>query len=162
MPHSSLAIANEFIRRGLEPGARPLTNMQIQKLVYLAHGWTLGACDEPLIEDPVEAWKFGPVVRKVYSALSKYGSAPVKREIRWGEDTIFYHGDDGEVAYDELAPIEAEMTELVWANYGKYPAFQLSALTHQADTPWSDTYQPGVNRVIPNSLIRDHFKQLLA
>lgn len=161
MPHSSLAIANEFIRRSLEPGARPITQMQVQKLVYLAHGWNLGARDEPLIEDPVEAWKFGPVIRKLYSALSRYGSGPITRRIRWGDDTPLYGGDDGGVAHEELGRREREVVEMIWDTYGEYPAFQLSALTHQPNTPWSQYYSDGSNRVIPNRVIQRHFKALI-
>lgn len=162
MSHSSLAIANEFIRRAAENDARPLTNMQIQKLVYLAHGWNLGACGEPLIEDPVEAWKFGPVVRRLYAALSRYGNSPVTSLISWGDDTILYSGDDGDEAYEELEEGENNVIDLVWRNYGKYPAFKLSALTHQPNTPWSQTFALGSNRVIPNALIEDHFRRLMA
>lgn len=163
MAHSSLAIANEFIQRGLEPGARPLTHMQIQKLVYLSHGWSLGAAGLPLIEDQVEAWKFGPVIRKVYAALSRCGDAPVTREIHVGDDTIFYRGDDrGDVVSEPLTVAEDEILQLVWNSYGHLPAFKLSALTHQPGTPWSKTYAVGVNRVIPEELIAEHFRQLMA
>jgi uncharacterized phage-associated protein len=162
MAHSSLAIANEFIQRGLRGDTPPLTHMQIQKLIYLAHGWNLGANGQPLIEDPIEAWKFGPVIRKVYSALSKYGDAPVKRPIHWGDDNILYRGGDGGLAVEELSNAEKEIIELCWQSFGELPAFKLSALTHQPGTPWSETFALGANRVIPNELIEAHFRQSLA
>ncbi len=164
MSHSSLAIANEFIRRGLARGggSGALTQMQVQKLVYLAHAWTLASIEEPLIEDPVEAWKFGPVIRKLYSALSRYGRDKITREICWGEDTLFYRGDDGEVAHEELSLVEKSIVDLIWENYGKFPAFKLSALTHEPDSPWSKTYDERTNRVIPEPLIKEYFKEKLA
>lgn len=163
MPHSSLAIANEFIRRGLsQNGSGALTQMQVQKLVYLAHAWTLASLEEPLIEDPVEAWKFGPVIRKLYSALSRYGRDKITREICWGEDTPFYRGDDGDVAQEELTPFEESVVDLIWETYGGYPAFKLSALTHEPDSPWSQTYDESSNRIIPESLIKEYFKEKLA
>jgi uncharacterized phage-associated protein len=161
MPHSSLAIANEFIRRSLEPDVRNLTHMQVQKLVYLAHGWNLGAHHEAMIEDPIEAWKFGPVIRRLYDALSHVGSGPILNLINWGDDTAFWGDDDGE-AYEELTHSEDDIINLVWDNYGSYPAFKLSALTHQPDTPWSNTFEAGSNRVIPNRLIEQHFGNLIA
>jgi uncharacterized phage-associated protein len=161
MPHSSLAIANEFIKKSLEPDARPLTHMQLQKLVYLAHGWNLGAHHQPMIEDPVEAWKFGPVIRRLYEALSYAGSGPIPAEINWGDDTSFVADDDG-IAYEELTASEAGIVKLVWDTYGSYPAFKLSALTHQPNTPWSETFEAGSNKVIPNSVIERHFESLIA
>jgi uncharacterized phage-associated protein len=46
-----------------------LTHLKIQKLLYFAQGWHLAYFDFPLFEDPVEAWKYGPVVTSVYYAL---------------------------------------------------------------------------------------------
>jgi hypothetical protein len=82
---SSLAIANEFLERA-QRERRPLTHMQLQKLVYLAHGWNLAVNGRPLIEDEIEAWDFGPVIRRLYDALSRYGANSVTRLIRWGDD----------------------------------------------------------------------------
>jgi len=88
MPHSSLAIANEFLRRAREID-RSLTQMKLQKLVYIAHGWCLAFSKSPLIEDRIEAWEFGPVIRRLYDATSRYGRSPVSRFIKWGDDTPF-------------------------------------------------------------------------
>lgn len=162
MTYSSLAIANEFIGRSLDSGDVGLTQMQVQKLVYLAHGWNLGALDEPLIEDQVEAWKFGPVIRRLYSALSRYGNNPIERLIHWGEDTFLLASDDDGIATADLAEWERAVVDSVWENYGHYPAFRLSALTHQPDTPWSKTYHDGDKRVISNTLIKEHFQSLMS
>lgn len=159
MPHSSLAIANEFIRRASK--TRPLTHMQIQKLVYLSHGWKLGTVHRPLIEDEFEAWDFGPVVRRLYDALTRYGRAPITREVRWGDDTPF-RSDDAEIAFAELRPSEADVVELVWQNYGKFPAFQLSALTHKEGSPWAEAYVKGQNRVIRDEKIEEYFEHIAA
>jgi len=156
LPHSSLAIANEFIRRA----ERPLTHMQLQKLVYLAHGWALGAFAAPLIEDDVEAWDFGPVIRRLYDALRYYGRGPITRPIHWGDDTPF-RSDDGEEAFAQLSPDQAAVVDLVWNKYGSFPAFKLSALTHQDGTPWTETFSKGRNGVIPQDQIQEHFAGLL-
>ena len=162
MPYSSLAIANEFIGRALASTGDGLTQMQVQKLVYLAHGWNLGAYDEALIEDQVEAWKFGPVIHNLYSALSRYGNQPIDHQINWGEDTVLLDSDDDGPAQEDLAEWETAVIDMVWDIYGDYPAWKLSALTHQNGTPWSRTYQDGLKRVIPNKVIAGHFQELLA
>ena len=157
--HSPLAIANEFINRA-KAQKRTLTHMQLQKLVYLAHGWCLAVTGNPLIEDEFEAWDFGPVDRKLYQALRQYGSGPVMRPIRWGDDTPFPDDDLPENAFEELLPEEQDVVDRVWENYGKYPAYQLSALTHQVGTPWTIAYEPGRNRSVANGTIQEYFVRL--
>ena len=70
MPRNALEIADEFIRRS----GNTKTNMQIQKMVYIAHGYMLGAYGRPLISENVEAWKWGPVIPSLYRRFKKYGS----------------------------------------------------------------------------------------
>lgn len=158
-PYSSLAIANEFIRRS-KADEKPITQMQVQKLVYLAHGWALAGLGVALLEDQIQAWDFGPVVPRLYFALRRYGRGPINEMLHWGADTPFDSDDDGE-AYEELSVEERSVVDLVWTNYGSYPAFKLSALTHQEGTPWTETFEPGRNRPIGNAAIQRHFEELL-
>jgi len=55
----TLAVANYLIGKAQSEG-RSITPMQLIKLVYIAHGWTLGLYDQPLIGEQVEAWTYGP------------------------------------------------------------------------------------------------------
>lgn len=160
MAYSSLAIANEFIRRSLETSDRPLTQMQLQKLVYFAHGWNLALNSGPLVADQMQAWDFGPVFPALYSALRKFGRAVIGRPLRWGEDTPFDF-DDGEEAKETLLSSESTVIQSVWNAYGGFPAFKLSALTHEPDTPWSKFFESGKNRTIPDADVKAHFSKLL-
>ena len=64
----SAEIANEFIRRAAAE-KRALTQMQLQKLVYIAHGWNLAINGEKLTHDDPQAWDYGPVYRDLWEAL---------------------------------------------------------------------------------------------
>jgi uncharacterized phage-associated protein len=67
--NSAIAVANWFIEQNrIAPS--DLTHLKIQKMLYFAQGWHLAYFDVPLFEDPIEAWKYGPVVRPVYRALN--------------------------------------------------------------------------------------------
>ncbi|MCY4000360.1 MAG: DUF4065 domain-containing protein, partial [Bacteroidetes bacterium] len=56
---------------------RNLTPMQLIKLSYIAHGWTLGISGEPLFNDTVEAWRYGPVVPDIYHTYKEFGHSPI-------------------------------------------------------------------------------------
>lgn len=76
-------IANEFIRLGAKNG-RAFDQSQLQKLVYIAHGWCLAVSRQPLTGDRPEAWSFGPVYRRLAGCLEYAGLAPITREIPVG------------------------------------------------------------------------------
>jgi uncharacterized phage-associated protein len=158
----SPAIANEFIRLAAAEGHR-LTQMQLQKLVYIAHGWNLAINGEPLTYDKPEAWEYGPVYKELRRALRAYGRNEVAREIRYEE--YFPGGFEDEPEEPAKASIganERAVIERVYRDYGKFHAFQLSALTHKDGTPWTKVYAGGAgnSEEIPSEMIRDHFVDL--
>ena len=58
----AIDVANELIRVAHENG-KSISNMKLQKLLYLAQGIHLALENgAPLFEDTIEAWKYGPVV----------------------------------------------------------------------------------------------------
>lgn len=158
MPHSSLAIGNEFISRA-NGADKPLTHMQIQKLVFLSHGWNLALNGTALIEDEFEAWEFGPVVRKLYDALKRHGRDSISQLINWGDDTPF-PGDDAGQAHEVTADSERDLIDSIHEAFGGVPAFRLSAITHAPGSPWESVYKRGGNHVIPNEQIKDYFARL--
>lgn len=129
--YSAGAVANYFLDRAAQED-RTLTHLKLQKLVYIAHGWHLAVTGRPLLKDPIQAWKYGPVIPTLYQELKRYGNQPVTDHARWWDsETRTYHTDSPE--------FEAETNEVldkVWSVYKKFSAAQLSTLTHQEGTPW--------------------------
>jgi uncharacterized phage-associated protein len=164
MPGRSPEIANEFIRRAAK-ASRHLTHMQLQKLVYIAHGWNLAINGTPLTLDTPSAWDYGPVYRDLFEALRGYGSNPVTREIRAGDfgGGVFLEGPDADkVAQAALGQGEKDVIDRVFRDYGQFHAYNLSALTHQPGTPWDQVYKQGVGKMqmIDNERVRRHFIEL--
>lgn len=142
----SPTIANEFIRLGLAEG-RTFTQMQLQKLVYIAHGWNLAISGMPLTHDSPQAWEYGPVYTSLRGALRKYGSSPVPCEILNSEyDVGQFMADQDAPARAELGETERDIVNRVYRDYGGFHAFKLSALTHQPGTPWSQIYNDGAGK----------------
>ena len=78
MTTKSLAVAQYILDRCRASGDTAVTPMQLLKLVYIAHGHMLGEHGMPLLDEPIQAWQYGPVVNSVYQAVRHYGSAPVR------------------------------------------------------------------------------------
>lgn len=165
MPHRAVAIANEFLNM---PGATEIvTQMQLQKLAYISHGWNLGLNNSSLIIDDVEAWAYGPVYRDLYDHTKYFGKDPIGRPITPDDSSpiavITYTDDMRQAPFKAtLTERERELLGYVWERYGDLSAFQLSQLTHQPGTPWYKTYyELGRDAIIPNNLIREHYRELV-
>lgn len=120
----------------------PRTPMQILKLVYISHGWTLGLTNRPLFGEEVEAWKYGPVVRCVYRTYADYKDNPIEQ--------------DGEDHNDEFSETERKIVDGVHSAYGQYQGLQLSAMTHKEGSPWDTAKKNGL-WIIPNDIIAAYY-----
>jgi uncharacterized phage-associated protein len=145
--HDSRTIADRFLDYASKDG-RGLTQMQLQKLVYIAHGWKLGLVGAPLIHDEVQAWQWGPVIPRLYNAIRSYKDQPVQGPLCAGGN-------------DVLDANEESLVRQIYDIYGGYSGPQLSRLTHAAGTPWALTYVPkSFGLGISNDKIQDHYRRL--
>ncbi len=147
MPYAAQTIAEWFLIRAASEG-ESLTQMKLQKLVYFAHGWHLGIYAEPLISDPIEAWRWGPVIKTLYRKYADCGSRGLPSPA----------GMRGVINAQTDA-----LLNRIWSVYKSRSASELSAMTHKAGTPWQKTYQDvRPLRIISNNLIEQHYKRLVA
>ena len=119
-----------------------LTPLKLQKILYLAQGWSYVWDDMPLFEDEFEAWQYGPVNAKIYEYFRKYGRNEIPEEegrnnIPFGNNTI------------------EDTLEAVWEKYAPCSAFELVELTHNQE-PWKQAYSRGC--VIRNRDIKRFFQ----
>jgi uncharacterized phage-associated protein len=164
MSYRSVEIANELLS---QPGALgSLTQMQLQKLTYLANGWNWAVNGENLIGDAVEAWDYGPVYRDLYEHTKFFGKQPLTRLVTPDDSEaarVFGRRDDA-----SAPPYRATLNEWekavvghVWRRYGRMSGAQLSSLTHQHGTPWFETYMTaGKSKPINQELIKRHYDEL--
>lgn len=161
MIYSPASIANAFLSRSFENKAE-ITPMKIQKLIYIAHGYSLAVRDEPLIDELFEAWKFGPVLESLYQECKKYGYSAI---------TNYLH-DYGNTAIDKTpAPIPNDIEvnniiDFVWKTYGCVHPKELSNWTHEKDGPWDKVINSnnGIiyrNEGIDNNIIKEYFKKMI-
>lgn len=121
-----------------------LSNLELQKISYIAEMMKLGRSGEPLIKEDFEAWANGPVVPQLYHAVKAYGAGPVKDVFR-----------DPVIAVDDpdYVPIYDAFMFMKGMNPG-----QMVAETHWRHGAWAKRYIPGTRGVvIPKHLIRDEY-----
>ena len=138
--------------------------MQIQKLAYFSHGWHLAFTKEPLIDERIEAWDYGPVVSTLYHEFKKWGSGKIEKpatgiEFAAGRGLIFYKPalSDADVEEESLQ-FAKRLLKKTWRVYGSMSGLALSQLTHDPEGPWAQTRRenPNARSVdIPDDLIRD-------
>lgn len=167
-PFSPAAIANGFLEKSGDE-KKPITPMQLLKLVYIAHGWNLAVTGEPLFDEPVQAWPYGPVVPSLFHEFKRYGSSPIKHLAQVPLKPREPYTKFADLDFETEAPfVEDETTngliDWVWNGYGHLSGWQLSRMTHEPSTPWSitmDEYRKnGKSQTIPNDLIRAHYLEL--
>ena len=147
LPYDSRQIANELITIANQHD-QSMSIMRLLKLSYMAHGWTLAIVDEPLVNDYVQAWRYGPVIPSIYYAFRPHGVYGLQK-IRMVKEQII---DDK----------TCDLMNAVYKMYLNLSDGQLSQLTHIRGGPWHKTYRPGkLGIVIPNGLISEHFKDKL-
>lgn len=155
MPYSPSLVANAFIHRG-QQAKRRFDHLEIQKLVFFAHAWSLAFDGESVITERPEAWPYGPVFASLYHRLKPYGpkAIPMLPEL-----------DAESGRFLPLIPNRSDdrfwfFIDNVFDRYAKFTALQLSALAHEPNGPWAETRQAKVV-IMKDSVIREHFEQKL-
>ncbi len=145
MANEVQSVANDFLDLAKRDG-EILDPMKIQKLVYLAHGWNLALNGLALINQEVQAWPYGPVIRTLYDEFKRYRASPIAEKARVPKGTV---------PLDESAK---RLIQTVWSKYRPYSAIQLSMFTHEPGYAWDLTIKDrGPYSIIPNEMIRDEF-----
>ena len=119
---SPLDVARYFIFRAYEDGRESLmTNMKVQKLLYYTQSLHLALFDEPLFDDEIQAWRYGPVCPPAYRFYSKFESEQLP--IPDATDLL------------QISEDVQNLLDEVWEYFGELHAYYLSDMTH-LEFPW--------------------------
>jgi len=119
-----------------------ISNLKLQKLLYYVQGFHLAMYDQPLFNEDIYAWQYGPVVPEVYHEYKALGpgAIPVPENIAV-----------------QVEPKLIELMKEVYDVYGQFSALKLMEMTHN-EAPWQKT---PINGIISHELMRAYFKPLL-
>ena len=127
-----------------ERGDWKVTNLQLQKLLYLAQMVYMGRSGGQRLADAhFEAWDYGPVEPTVHRKVRMFGASPIPDVFY---DARGFRKDDErrlvleEVCKDLLARCPGELVEI----------------THWQEGAWAKFYEPGIRGIrIPDTVIAE-------
>jgi uncharacterized phage-associated protein len=121
-----------------------LTNLKLQKLLYLADMNYVGNTGERLLSEDFEAWDYGPVLPSVYHSCKSFGSKPVP-DIFWGVGAI-------------SGSVEAQWIDVAWETLKDQTPGQLVDNTHWDRGAWAKKYVPGAKglKIVTGDMIEEY------
>lgn len=138
---------------------KPIDNLKLQKLLYLVQGLSLAIIGERAFNEPIEAWRYGPVVRSVYQQAKIYRDQQITK-------TLPTSSSPRQISGDLKAVINLAMTR-----YADLTGPQLIEVTHNAHVypeakPWVESFDEVADlnfsgAIIPPRLMQTAFKELL-
>ncbi len=129
-----------------------LTNLELHKILYLAHMVYLGENDgKPLIDKGnFQAWMYGPVHPILYRHIKK----PRRSSIV--DESIFDNIEDlSKNTYEKEIKVLEKLSK--WFPSGS--GGELLAVTHWKEGAWSNNYKYGQNKNIPDEDILEEYKK---
>lgn len=155
MAFDPLHVANEIIALRRELLGRGTTNVDLNKEAYIGHGLHLALYDEPLLDESVKAWQYGPVVPSIYRAAKRFGSGEVDGAL----------GDGSRLPNSALGRRAARVLRVAIEKYRHYDSSALIMLTHRRNSPWYQVTNGGedigYNRTIPDGVIAAYYRRML-
>jgi uncharacterized phage-associated protein len=124
-----------------------LSNLALQRILYLAHMVHLGRYRTPLVAEAFEAWDYGPVVPVLYDRVKGFGASAVRN--------VFNTVADPQEGSTEVKVLDEALDRL-----GRAPAAQLVAMTQREGGAWASSYQPsgGGERQIPREAVLHEYR----
>jgi uncharacterized phage-associated protein len=110
-----------------------LTNLKLQKMLYLAQMIYMGQFQERLINGAFEAWDYGPVLPAVYGEVKAFGGGAVR----------YLFGGSGVSDAEQLRFLDD-----AYAQLSQKTAGQLVNITHWSGGAWAKNYRPGARGVV--------------
>ena len=112
-----------------------VSNLELQKILYIAHMIYLGNESVPLIDENFEAWDYGPVIPELYQHVKGFGAKPV--------GNVFHSVDLPEKKSLEYSYIQRTVKVTNGMTAG-----QLVNFTHRHEGAWYKCYKLGARGVV--------------
>ena len=119
-----------------EKGGWKVSNLQLQKILYMAQMYHMGRNDGArLVDTDFEAWDYGPVSPSLYRKARMFGASPVQ--------DVFYEARK----FKENDPRKEDLTQVCDELLPLRPG-ALVDITHWPHGAWANNYVPGIRGVL--------------
>lgn len=113
----------------------PISNLQLQKILYYLQGNYMKEFSKKAFSDLIECWEYGPVVQKSWKIFSYYGREPIKN---LGNNL-------------KISDKERELIISVLRKYLSINVWELVEKTHQ-ELPWKQAYESNSKYITDESM----------
>ena len=137
-----------YLLRLAERDRSGLDHLKLQKLVYYAQAFHLGSEGTPLFEEPLHAWRYGPVSLEIWSRY-RYTRGYIEPPAQSGDEALDYRARD--------------VVEVVFERFRDLSGPDLVRRTHR-EAPWQQAMaraQDGGSEVISHELMRTYYRDRL-
>lgn len=126
--YSAVDLARNILKMCVEDG-HPISNLQLQKILYFVQVAFLKKTGHAIFSDPIEAWRFGPVVPNAYYEFCGFGGMAIP--------------DIPKGTYAKLSEKEDNFLVQVVNDKRKLSAWDMVMQTHRTGGAWDKTYAGG-------------------
>lgn len=127
------------------------SNLELQKLIYIAQVLHVGENSQPLVYGDFQAWKYGPVHPDLYRYLRLFGAFAIPKTY-----SVFEGISD--VPEESVKNCLQDVSSAFAPSDSIGPL--LMELTHREKGAWKRHYKLNRNEIIPISSIKDEYHAL--
>jgi uncharacterized phage-associated protein len=140
-PYQAVDIANYVIKKAID-SKKPVSNLKLQKILYYLQARFLVDTGNPLFNDDIKKWKYGPVVESVYHEFKNNGSSPITNVL---SQIYVEYDNEGKISdiqikqFDEndISAEDRRVIDQTIEVLNDYGAFELVDKTHRQPI-WQD------------------------
>jgi uncharacterized phage-associated protein len=149
--YDARAVANLLLKEARSRGHH-VSNLKLQKLLFLCHAFYLVNTGRPLVRGSFEAWQYGPVHREAYDAFKSFGAQPITNDADKFDPVT---GTRKPLTLPEDRDVLDVVHKVIEFYGGKSPS-ELVRLTHAEEGPWDHVVAAAATSANLGLKISDH------
>lgn len=143
--YNVMDIADYIVERCANAG-RPVTNLQLQKILYYVQLNFIRTFSKCAFEDDILALRHGPAVKEVYHKYSVWGRHEIVPRVPQAAKETFLEKD-------------RELIDRVTDACVLLDPWELVERSHKAGGPWQQSFNGSLDKVIPKEIMQRYARE---